>query len=71
MAVEMVPVVSSNVAAVGYDAGARALHVRFLNNRTYVYADVPEGLFDDLLRAPSTGSYLNRVIKGVYAYHEI
>lgn len=71
MAIEMIPVASSNVAEVGYDAAAQALHVRYLNNRTYVYSGVPEAVFQELLNAPSTGSFLNRVVKGAYAYHEI
>lgn len=71
MAIEMIPVASSNVGEVGYDAGAQALHVRYLNDRTYVYTGVPEGIFQELLSAPSKGSFLNRVVKGAYAYHEI
>jgi hypothetical protein len=71
VAVEMIPVVSSNVGKVGYDASAQVLHVQYLNNRTYVYSDVPEAVFQELLSAPSTGSFLNRVVKGTYAYHEI
>lgn len=67
----MIPVVSSNVGEVGYDADAQALHVRYLNHRTYVYSDVPEAIFQELLSAPSKGSFLNRMVKGVYAYHEI
>ncbi|MBI5232682.1 MAG: KTSC domain-containing protein [Coriobacteriales bacterium] len=68
---EMIPVVSSNVGEVGYDVDSQALHVRYLNNRTYVYADVPEAVFQELLSAPSKGSFLNRVVKGNYSYSEI
>ncbi|MFP4554569.1 MAG: KTSC domain-containing protein [Actinomycetota bacterium] len=71
MAIEMIPVSSSNVGEVGYDAEAQALHVRYLNNRTYVYSDVPGGVFQELLSAPSIGSFLNRVVKGTYLYHEL
>ena len=71
MTVEMTPVASSNVQAVGYDVSTQSLHVSYLNNRTYVYSDVPQGVFEELLRAPSKGSYLNRAVKGTYNYHEI
>lgn len=68
---DMIPVDSSNIESVGYDSGNRELHVRFLGNRTYVYSDVPSELFEEMLRAPSKGSFLNRAVKGAYAYREI
>lgn len=68
---DMTPVDSSNLQAVGYDADSRELHVRFLNNDTYVYSDVPEELHQELLRAPSKGSFLNRAIKGTYVYRKL
>lgn len=71
MSVEMNPVASSNVAAVGYDEEDHSLHVLFLNDRSYVYSDVPFEVFQELLHAPSVGSYLNRAIKGVYPYHQL
>jgi hypothetical protein len=71
VAIEMISVASSNVGEVGYDAGDQALQVRYLNNRTYVYSGVPEAIFQELLNAPSKGSFLNRVVKGSYPYHEI
>lgn len=68
---DMIPVDSSNIESVGYDAGNRELHVRFLGNRTYAYSDVPPELLEEMLRAPSKGSFLNRAVKGAYAYREI
>jgi hypothetical protein len=67
----MTPVDSSNIESVGYDTSNRELHVRFLGNRTYVYSDVPAELYEELLRAPSKGSFLNRAVKGAYAYREL
>lgn len=67
----MTPVDSSNIESVGYDTSSRELHVRFLGNRTYVYSDVPAELYEELLRAPSKGSFLNRAVKGTYAYREL
>lgn len=68
---DMIPVDSSNIESVGYEASSRELHVRFLGNRTYVYSDVPAELHDELMRAPSKGSFLNRAIKSAYAYREL
>lgn len=68
---EMVYVDSSNLEQVGYDADEMELHVIFKDGSHYVYASVPEGIFDDLLEAPSKGSYLNREVKGVYEYTKL
>lgn len=54
-----------------YEASSRELHVRFLGQRTYIYSDVPAELHDELMSAPSKGSFLNRVIKSAYAYREL
>ena len=62
---------SSNVEAIGYNADEMALHVWFLNGSHYLYRGVPEGLFHDLLNAPSVGSMLNLDIKGTYEYERI
>ena len=62
---------SSNIEAIGYDAELRELHVQFLSGATYVYSDVEDGVFEDLLQAPSKGSYLNRNIKGRYPYQKL
>lgn len=65
---EMQPVSSSNIAAVGYDAENQTVYVQFLNGSTYAYKGVPEHEFENLLTAPSVGSYLNRNFKNVYPY---
>lgn len=65
---EMIYVDSSNVEAIGYDDATQELHVRFLSGGYYVYSEVPRHVFDDLMSAPSKGSFLNREIKGVYHY---
>jgi len=68
--VEMHYVASSNVEAIGYDPDARDLHVRFLSSGHYVYRDVPEYVYRDLLNAPSKGSFINREIKKRYTYYK-
>lgn len=63
---EMVPVVSSNIAAVGYDENTHMLAVQFSNGRTYRYAGVPNGEFQNLLNASSVGSYFASNIKNIF-----
>ena len=69
--VEMTYVDSSNVEAIGYDKETQQLHVRFLSGATYMYDKVPEEIYEGLMAAPSKGSYLNRVIKGVYDHTKL
>jgi hypothetical protein len=68
---EMIFVDSSNIEAVGYDESTQELHVRFLSGGYYVYHEVPREIFDNLLGAPSKGSFLNREIKRVYRFSKL
>ena len=70
MTPEMEYVDSSNVEAIGYDAELRELHVAFSGGKVYIYADVSEESFRELLSADSKGSYLNREIKPNYECRE-
>lgn len=65
---EMVYVDSSNIESIGYDDEARELHVQFLQSGYYIYSEVPRGVFDNLMNAPSKGSFLNREVKGYYSF---
>ena len=66
MSVEMKPVVSSNVEAVGYDSYACELHVRFKGNKaTYVYPGVLRSDYNALMAAQSIGSHFIKHVKNV------
>lgn len=65
---EMIYVDSSNIEAIGYDDDAQELHVQFTSGGHYIYHDVPRQIFDDLMNAPSKGSFLNREVKNVYRF---
>ncbi len=67
----MIPVVSSNVESIGYDESTQTLRVRFLTGTTYDYKNVLSMEFEQLKNAQSVGSYLNRNIKGNYAYERV
>ncbi len=66
MATEMTPVSSSNIAAVGYDEDTKMLTVQFNNGRTYRYAGVPNGEYQNLLNATSVGNYFATNIKNIF-----
>lgn len=62
------PVVSSNVAAIGYDPDEEILEVEFLNRSIYWYYDVPEEVYDDFMMASSKGKYMWDHIRDIYEY---
>ncbi len=68
---DRVPVISSNVASVGYEQQSATLEVEFLDGAVYQYFDVPEAEFEGLRGAGSVGSYLNANIKGRYRYARV
>ncbi len=61
---DMVPVKSSNIAAVGYDTSG--LRVQFKDGATYVYAGVPADLHANLMGAESVGKFLASEIRGKF-----
>jgi hypothetical protein len=67
----LVPVASSSIAAVGYDAARRELTVRFAGGGTYVYSGVPARAHRDLLAAESIGGHFNREIRNAYPYRQV
>lgn len=71
--IEMIPVSSSNVQAIGYDDSNQVLYVRFIkSNALYFYQGVPIAEFYGLQNAASVGSYLNQnIIKGPYTYQRL
>ena len=76
-----IPVQSSNLRKVWYDAEEEILKIEFDPEnayghrvgipRTYAYSGVPMRVFVDLLDAPSKGKYHAKHIKWQYVYVEI
>ena len=65
---EKVPVQSKGIDWVAYDEEAQTLYVHFGSSRTYRYFDVPPAVYAWLLRAPSKGKFVNRLVKDRYRY---
>ena len=69
---EMIPVDSTNISAIGYDYELATLRVDFLKGRSYEYYGVPAELYEGFLSATSKGQYLNIYIKkGGFSYSPI
>jgi hypothetical protein len=65
------PLKSRAVISAGYDAARRELEIEFHNGRIYRYREVPEGVYQFLLRTESKGGYVNRMIQDRYAYEQV
>ena len=65
----MVPVASSDLAAVGYEHGT--LYVEFHSGGTYRYTGVPECVHRELMAAPSHGRSFHRVIRNSFPYQKV
>ena len=61
-----VPVASSMIAAVSYDADAGVLEVEMNHGGAYAYFDVPQELFDSFLNAESMGRFWQSALQGRY-----
>ncbi len=59
---KLIPVASSNVASIGYEAGV--IEVHFHNGYAYRYPNCTEDLFNKFLLAPSKGKFVHNVLKG-------
>ena len=64
--VEMVPVHSHHLAAVGYDAATRVLHIEFRDGHVYAYSDVPEIVHEKLMAVKSHGAHFSHFIHDKY-----
>jgi len=68
---ERIPVSSSNIYAIGYDADSQALEVEFTNGAVYSYSGVPSGEFEGFMSADSKGKYLHANIKSRYSFMKL
>lgn len=64
-------VFSSSVNSIGFDSDIGDLKINFKSGRSYLYADVPESVYDNLMDSDSIGRFVNDKIKPKYAYTEI
>lgn len=68
LAITMIPVESSNLAAVGYQPASAVLTIAFRSGSVYEYFAVPQSVYHQLLTAASLGSYFAHFIRPVYPW---
>ena len=61
---------SSVIRSFFYDPETSELWITFVSGRRYVYADVPQDVFDAFKASPSRGTFFNSEIRGDYSYCE-
>jgi hypothetical protein len=65
------PVKSNAIAAVGYSSDERALHVQFKSGDTWRYANVPPDTAHALMTADSIGKHFHANIKGAFSASKV
>lgn len=68
---DRIPVDSTTLASVGYDAGTQLLELEFTSGRVYRYFDVPSETYDLLMAAASKGQFFNASIRDRYRYEAL
>lgn len=71
MPVDMVPVISSNLEAVGYDDDKKELFVQFTSGKVFKYKGVSASAYAGLLGAESKGKHFHRHIRSTYTYEQV
>jgi lysyl-tRNA synthetase, class II len=60
---------STTVLSVSYERASRILEVEFRHaNEVYRFEEVPQSVYEALLRAPSKGLFFNEHIRDAYAW---
>lgn len=62
---------SSVVSAIKYDVQSATLRIIFVSGMVYEYKEVPEEIYNEMKTSGSKGTYLNKHIKGHYAFEKI
>lgn len=63
------PVTSSDIISIGYDPALQQMEVEFRRgDKLYLYWDVPQEVYDELMIASSVGKYFASRVKGVYRF---
>lgn len=62
---------STAIRAIDYDARARTLFIRFIDDDLYAYFDVPEAIYAAFLAADSKGGFFADWIRTRCAFHKV
>jgi len=69
--IQLLPVISSNVASYGYDEEQNTQIVQFLDGSIYLYYDVDPSIWDLFQTAPSKGRFVWSHLRDKYSYERV
>lgn len=65
---DRIPVNSSTIVDIGYDGSLMTLELGFKQRAVYQYFDVPDAVYQELMRADSKGTFFHANIRDNYRY---
>ena len=65
---ERIQVESTTIQDIGYEGEAMILEIGFKSGGVYQYFDVPQTVYEELMRSDSKGKFLHANIKNNYRY---
>lgn len=68
---QLLPVNSNQIYAIGYDDAIERLVIVFHNHRIYQFFEVPQTVYNELLIADSKDQYMQSSVIGSYAYAQL
>jgi len=68
---ERIPVSSSNISAIGYDADNQILEVEFTTGAVYSYSGVSSDEYEGFMSSDSKGKYFHANIKNRYSFTKL
>ncbi|MCG3149351.1 MAG: hypothetical protein PCFJNLEI_02811 [Verrucomicrobiae bacterium] len=68
---ERQPVISSDLASIGYDPVTQTLEIEFKATGVYHYFSVPPEVYETLRTTPSPGKFFLQNIKGKFAWEKV
>ncbi|MFH0984366.1 MAG: KTSC domain-containing protein [Candidatus Omnitrophota bacterium] len=69
--IDVKPVRSRDLALIGYDNMTSILEVVFRAGGVYRYQGVPERIYQELMSAPSHGTFFQRHVKAQYPFVKV
>ena len=68
---DRITLTSSDLSSAGYNLENQILEIEFKSGGIYQYYNVPQSIFDGLIKATSHGQYFHQYIKDIYRYSKI
>ena len=68
---DRIPVASSNIASIGYEADSQVLEVEYIKGGIYQFMNVPSDVHEELMNSSSKGTYMNQVVKKMFVVVQV